>query len=64
VIEYLNEETRTQFHLLPIDYQAEVDKMALRFHHLRCALVVTYVDIDNLEITFRIDEEFDSGVGT
>lgn len=61
MISFLNEDIRTRFHCLPIDRQEDWNTIAAVYEHRGFRLVITYIEVDKdfLEVSVRIDKEFD-----
>lgn len=59
MIEFLNEITRTNFHLLPIEKQMEVQKHAEYLVQFGKIIKVMFVDPESSEVSIRIYKKFD-----
>ena len=61
MISFLSEDTRTRFHCLPIERQRDWETVAAVYEHKGFRLTITYVEEDatTLEVSVRIDKEFD-----
>jgi hypothetical protein len=66
MIEFFNEETRTAFHLLPIDTQKDWESQAERLLSRGFVLKFYFIEQEPngpLEISIRIDKKFDHPTG-
>jgi hypothetical protein len=63
MIEFLTEEIRTEFHLLPLDRQREIRELAQSRYYEGYVTTVTFVDIitsTESEVSVRIDKKFNT----
>lgn len=57
MISYLTEEVRTQFHLLPVAIQIEINEADARFSGIGKSIKILFVDAESSEISIRIDSQ-------
>lgn len=66
MIEFVSEETRTQFHLLPAELQKIWEKLSISFVEQGYSIKLYFVDQPqpgSLEISIRINKEFEPTPG-
>ena len=59
MIEFISEEVRLQYHMLPIDKQADVEHAARTLLPQGKIVTVTFADAETSEVVIRVDEKFD-----